>query len=298
MPAWIEQRAARIRHKNPDMPESQSWAIATQQAYKMGKTPKGYGTKSGKREARMKYGRPRREYQKTASVQMAAFSDEFVKIARSLGKDFLGGIDPTGGATFQYGMQDVEKPGVVNPNLARAAGTAGGVVGGALVVPSAISGLIGAGKGLASGGSIGSRLAQAGRGFMTGVKAPVSDTVGAIRAKRALGQVESQGAKSLTEGQLKSLGGIADHSPLGSLVQKFTGKSVKDIPPGQLRMLMSTLRPKDIATAKQQVGSQLTSGLATLGTSGLIGGGSAYLQYGKGRQAAEKYLGQPQQQGG
>ncbi len=31
MPKWIHDRAAHIRAKNPDMPESESWAIATNQ---------------------------------------------------------------------------------------------------------------------------------------------------------------------------------------------------------------------------------------------------------------------------
>lgn len=93
MPQWIHDRAKHLRAKNPDMPESQSWAIATQQAHKLGKTPKGYGTAEGKREAKKKYDEPKREYVQTAdpshkskssSVDMAlwmGFADELQKIA-------------------------------------------------------------------------------------------------------------------------------------------------------------------------------------------------------------------------
>lgn len=73
MPAWIHDRAKHIQRKNPEMPESQAFAIATQQAHKLGKTPKGYGTKEGKAEARAKYDKPRSEYRKTADrVKKAA----------------------------------------------------------------------------------------------------------------------------------------------------------------------------------------------------------------------------------
>lgn len=71
MPKWIEDRAAHIRSKNPDMPESQSWAIATQQSHKLGKTPKRYGTKEGRQMARAKYTKPRKEYLKKAAEELA-----------------------------------------------------------------------------------------------------------------------------------------------------------------------------------------------------------------------------------
>lgn len=62
MPKWIHDRAKHIQEKNPDMDESTSFAIATQQAYKLGKTPKGYGTPEGKRTAKAKYTNPKKDY--------------------------------------------------------------------------------------------------------------------------------------------------------------------------------------------------------------------------------------------
>ena len=92
MPKWIHDRADHIRAKNPGMPESQSFAIATQQAHAVGKTPKGFGTKAGKREAKKKYDEPKSEYKKTAdpghmsksasfSAMWIGFADELQKIA-------------------------------------------------------------------------------------------------------------------------------------------------------------------------------------------------------------------------
>ena len=95
MPAWIHDRAKHIRRENPDMPESMSYAIATQQAHATGNTPKGYGTSEGKREAKEKYDEPGKMKQtadprhksKSASSDLAfwmGFSDEIAKIATAL----------------------------------------------------------------------------------------------------------------------------------------------------------------------------------------------------------------------
>jgi len=110
MPAWIHGRAEHILAKNPSMKKSTAFAIATQQSHKTGKTPKGYGTKAGKREAKAKYDQPKKEYVKGANpgdletpklsdkpktrwtgsrlvekkAVVDAFSDEFKKLAKNL----------------------------------------------------------------------------------------------------------------------------------------------------------------------------------------------------------------------
>jgi hypothetical protein len=65
MPAWIHDRAEHLLAKNPAMSKSKAFAIATQQGHKLGKNPKGYGTKQGKRTAKRKFNKPRKEYVKT-----------------------------------------------------------------------------------------------------------------------------------------------------------------------------------------------------------------------------------------
>jgi hypothetical protein len=93
MPKWIHDRADHIRGKNPGMPKSLSFAIATQQAHATGKTPKDYGTEEGKQEAKQKYDEPKREYELKADpshktkysgidlVLWKGFGDELLKIA-------------------------------------------------------------------------------------------------------------------------------------------------------------------------------------------------------------------------
>ena len=59
MPQWMHNRAEHILAKNPSMPKSEAFAIATQQSHALGKSPKGYGTAEGKREARARYDTPK-----------------------------------------------------------------------------------------------------------------------------------------------------------------------------------------------------------------------------------------------
>ena len=91
MPAWIHNRAKHLLAKNPSMAKDTAFAIATQQSHKTGKTPKDYGTSEGKREAKEKYDKPKKEYKKTANPGdldtpklaqwMHGFLDELKKLA-------------------------------------------------------------------------------------------------------------------------------------------------------------------------------------------------------------------------
>ena len=58
MPEWIHSRAQHLMARNPNMPESMAWGLATQQAHATGKSPKGYGTSEGRAEAKSKYTTP------------------------------------------------------------------------------------------------------------------------------------------------------------------------------------------------------------------------------------------------
>ena len=101
MPAWIHNRAEHLLAKNPSMNKSTAFAIATQQSHKMGKTPKGYGTSEGKREAKEKYDKPKKEYVKGANpggLETPKLSDKpktrwtgsrLVKKEASIGKEAI-----------------------------------------------------------------------------------------------------------------------------------------------------------------------------------------------------------------
>jgi hypothetical protein len=66
MPKWIHNRADHIRKKNPGMPESESFAIATQQAYASKKAPKDYGTDKGRTDANKKYDKSPSSYEQNS----------------------------------------------------------------------------------------------------------------------------------------------------------------------------------------------------------------------------------------
>jgi hypothetical protein len=58
MPEWIHERAKHILAKNPDMPKSMAFGVATQQSHALGKSPKSYGTREGRRNAKRKFKKP------------------------------------------------------------------------------------------------------------------------------------------------------------------------------------------------------------------------------------------------
>lgn len=107
---WVYSRAARLRKKNPKMEESTSFAIAVQQAHKVGKSPKSFHTPEGVATAKAKMTNPIKEYRKTAAL--AGFFDEMDKIASA-------------GGLLRGAAQQVSKVGLIP--LAAGAGAAYGV---------------------------------------------------------------------------------------------------------------------------------------------------------------------------
>lgn len=71
---WIHDRAHRIMQEGDTMGQygergkSVAYAIATEQAHKLGKSPKGFRTSQGVRKAKQKFDLPQKEYQKTAGI--------------------------------------------------------------------------------------------------------------------------------------------------------------------------------------------------------------------------------------
>lgn len=66
MPKWMHDRAEHILAKNPSMPKSEAFALATQQMHSLGKSPKGYGTAEGRATAKAKFDTPKDD-KKTAN---------------------------------------------------------------------------------------------------------------------------------------------------------------------------------------------------------------------------------------
>ena len=224
------------------------------------------------------------------NISVDSFMDELCKIAqssegRSLMSDFMGGIDPTGTKTFQYGMQDARGGGP--SGVRRAVGTAGGLVGGAMAIPAAIGGTVGALKGFASGhGGVARRLISAGKGAVSGSIKPYTSLYKGVQGKKALSA--HLAGKKLTESQSKNLQRLVkDSNPVASM--KGSNLSAE-----QTQGLLSRFKPKDIDSARRSLTGEIAGGAGAIGLSGAISGGSTYMQYGKGvntQQSVNKQLG-------
>jgi len=83
MPEWIHNRAEHISAKNPSMPKSQAFAIATQQSHAVGKTPKGYGTAEGRHVAKAKFSTPKDDKKMANPGQLVSAKMAGVKLAVS-----------------------------------------------------------------------------------------------------------------------------------------------------------------------------------------------------------------------
>ncbi|MCA8939757.1 MAG: hypothetical protein KDB07_08120 [Planctomycetes bacterium] len=103
---WIHDRAHHILDKNEDLQskgqegKSIAYALATQQAHRVGKSPKGFRTSEGVQEAHQKYPKPKSEYKKTAAMA-EAIRDYLDKESASFGMPAI----PT--PQFPAGLQKV-----------------------------------------------------------------------------------------------------------------------------------------------------------------------------------------------
>lgn len=115
MPAWIHDRAEHLQKKNPSMPKSQAFAIATQQSHAAGKTPKGYGTAEGKRKAKQKYDKSPSSYTQTADPSSKVKSSS---IDVALLKGFANELEKIAGLAVKKKLEHpAEKPSATPENL-------------------------------------------------------------------------------------------------------------------------------------------------------------------------------------
>lgn len=200
---------------------------------------------------------------------------------RNVGKDFGAGIDPTGVVTYGYGIADAPKS-KATARKRRLLGTAGGMVGGALIVPSALSGLMGAGKGLIRLRREG--LAGLGRHTLTGLKRPLVEPVRAWLARRSLAQMAAgKTLGSSAKARLLDLvgQGLKDVNPI---IGKRLGKLWAKASPATRFGLLSSAEPKAYAGASTMLSRRVNQAASFMGLGGLVNAGSAYYQYGQGRR--------------
>lgn len=108
--------------------KSIAYAIATQQAHKVGKSPKGFRTSQGVQTAKRKFDKPVKEYQKTA--QLCALFDELEQIEKEAGwlKNGLiglGMLGAVGGGAKAMTTRAVGAAAKARPAITRSVGQAG-----------------------------------------------------------------------------------------------------------------------------------------------------------------------------
>ncbi len=213
-------------------------------------------------------------------------------MARSYMSDFMGGVDPTGTSTFQYGLEDARQG--QHSGMRKAVGTAGGVVGGAAVLPGGIGGLVGGIKGFALGkGGFKGRMMSAGRHALEGAKNPYTSLYRGVRARGAL--KAHQAGKTLSSGQA----GHLDKFVRGAVPQGVIPAG--NLNPKMIQGAMNKMSPEQLGSAQRHLTGELAAGAGALGLSGVVSGGSAAMQYDKGGLTGQKMnraMGRPVKQAG
>lgn len=104
MPEWVHQRAEHLLAKNPSMPKSMAFAIATQQGEAGGHVPKGFGTAKGRATSKAKYDTPKDDEHRANPGHL-----DSPKLA-SVGQVVLQLLTKMGFATSQYAGTPAQNP--------------------------------------------------------------------------------------------------------------------------------------------------------------------------------------------
>ena len=205
-------------------------------------------------------------------------------MARPIHKDIIGGIDPSGTFTFRYGLEDAGKSEGEQRGR-RALGVAGGTVGGALAVPSVITGAmaLGSAPGVAQREGVGAALKHIGRRASDPLTIPWK----IHRARRALKRL---GTGKGTEKDTARL-----RKAVNTLVKSKEPKNVllKTIAHGAAEGAVdATSDPRNWERLGKPVhklmGKTLRKYLAPLALAGGISGAGSYLQHRSGTSLGSK----------
>jgi len=230
------------------------------------------------------------------STTFHSFVTELVKLSAvsNLGQDFLGGVDPFGNWTAQYG-QAAEQARVneTEHRKKQLVTGMGGVVGGAAVVPSAVYGLISAGQGAAAGRGVGGKLLGALRGGARGSAEPLRGLYHAGKSVKFLNRSAATGKiRAPSAAERKSLEFVADRIPLAALgSRKLHGLSVDKVRAAAGSARLSAIPSEQAALQQMTVPAQaaLNKARAQLGLGGVVGSGGALVQYNKGRAVEKEF---------
>lgn len=216
----------------------------------------------------------------------------------SLAQDFVAGVDPFGVYTSEYGRR-AEEAGLSRSEHAskKLMGAAGGALGGAVVVPTAVSGLVSGIQAAAnSGGGLKTRAAKGLAGAISGAKKPWQLLGSARTAKKAIEKARA-GDVTLTKAELDAVKSLMKQAPVGGFLPTGDKRGILSKLPAAVqdarslkKLLGSGVLTKSLAAKMEApVASGYRTGLGTLAFGGLVGSGGAAVQYSKGRQSEKKF---------
>lgn len=202
---------------------------------------------------------------------------------RSHFSDFVAGIDPTGTKTLQYGVQDVGSS-KRKRDIKKTIGVTGGLLAGALLLPSGIMALIKGGKGLIRNKGILNRLRGGIRGLGKGFIKPYGDVYHGLRSTNYL--------KSIRAGKPIPIKGEASMRKLvnNRFGELFPGMSQRAAGPDMTKKLqwLSKNKPSQFNSLLNVTSGSLGSTLAFMGLGGAVNAGSALAQYNLGQTMGKR----------
>jgi len=211
------------------------------------------------------------------SEKGAGAPDQMPAKTTNLAQDFAAGLDPFGVYTSEFGQRAEQNKLEESEHLKKQlAMTAGGILGGGVLIPGAITGTIDGVKAVANTkGNLGARLAAGVREFGAGAVRPFAALHTGMKAKAALKRVAEGGTAGAVGRQ--AIKDTLKRAPIESL---FSGGSFR----------LSNLTPRGMArSALPAVGSAVNANLAGIGLGAGVGGLGAYVQYAKGREAERDF---------
>ena len=223
----------------------------------------------------------------------------------SLSQDFAAGLDPFGAYTSEYGRRAQQaKLSEGEHRKKQMVGTVGGVVGGAMLVPSATSAILDGASALSGAGSVRQRLARAGVAAAQGAVKPVRGIVAGRRATKALSAAsKATKATKLTPRQMKATEFAVSNVPSGTFISRARamGRAGSKPHPANISQDAYAALQEIKALRKQKITPEMARAALpyaqagankfrnALAIGGTVGGAGAYMQYGKGRSMEKDF---------
>lgn len=217
----------------------------------------------------------------------SAFSKEAVlnEIKEKLvdaGEGLVGGMDPSGAALARLAAQaQQQQVDDKHHKLVRNLGVAGGTVGGAILIPSAMSALYGGIMGLQQGKGIKGKVVGAVTSSGKGVWGRLSGIPKGRKARTLINQArETQRNVPLMDKDRDALEWFADRASISSMA----GRAVPDF------KQMQYITPTQAETLVGPAQSALSSLITQTAVGGILGGMGAYAHYRRGQNTGTEML--------